>query len=146
MVREFETAYDRRLVGVVIAAFVLPWILLANDAMNGQLPPDVIWAVIGATLFTAVLIRTMAWPVRYVIDGDVLVVRSGFVKYRIVIGSILRIEPTRSVLSSPAWSLDRIRVFFRVGGGLESSIMISPADRDGFLAALEQAAGRSFRQ
>lgn len=144
--REFDTAYDRTLVGLLLGAITFPWVLVANDHFNGTAPPDVWWIVSGATLFTVGIIRAMAWPVRYVIDGEVLRVHSGFIKYRVMIGSITRIEPTRSAISSPAWSFHKLRIHFRVKGGLESSIMISPADRDGFFAALEHAAGRSLRE
>jgi len=144
--REFDTAYDRTLVGILVGAITLPWVLVANDQINGTVPAEAWWILGGATLFTVGIIRAMAWPVRYVVDGEVLRIHSGFVKYRVMIGSITRIDPTRSPISSPAWSFDKLRIHFRVRGGHESSIMISPADRDGFFDALEHAAGRSFRE
>lgn len=145
MTRDFDTAYDPRLVGMVLGALVLPWILIANDARSQPVPREMWWTIAGVTLFILTLLRVTAWPVRYVIDDEVLVVRSGFITYRIVLGSIVRVEPSRSWLSSPAWSLDRLRIVFRAGRGLETALMISPKDKDAFIASLEAVAGRSLR-
>lgn len=144
MSRSFETAYDKRLVGLVVAAIVVPWILLAVDARQHEVPVEVWWMVAGITLFVVTLMRVTAWPVRYEIDDDILRVRSGFITYRIVLGSIVRVESTRSLLSAPAWSLDRLRLVFRAGRGIETALMVSPADKTGFVSALEQACGHSL--
>ena len=45
--------------------------------------------------------------------------------------------PTRNPLSSPALSLDRLRVTHRASSG-ERGLLISPADTAGFLAALAE--------
>ena len=142
MFRSFETAYDKRLVGLFVAALVVPWVLLFSDARSHEVPATVWWAVGGVSLFVITLIRVTAWPVEYAIEDDVLRIRSGFVSYRIVLGSIVRVEPTRSILSAPAWSLDRLRIVFRAGKGLETALMISPADKKEFVHALEEACGR----
>ncbi|MGA0055127.1 MAG: PH domain-containing protein [Steroidobacteraceae bacterium] len=43
------------------------------------------------------------------------------------------LRPVRSVLSSPALSIDRIEIIY----GNHDSVMISPVDRDRFMAELE---------
>lgn len=144
MSRSFGTAYDKWLVGLVIAAVVVPWALLIVDARQTDVPVEVWWMVAGITLFVVTLMRVTAWPVRYEIDDELLRVRSGLITYRIVLGSIVRVEPTRSLISSPAWSLDRLRVVFLAGRGIETALMVSPADKAGFLRALEDACGRSL--
>ena len=138
------TAYDAWLVLLVLAALVVPWVLLAWQAQSQAVPTSVWWSMIGINLFVLGLLRATAWPVSYTIDGEMLIVRSGLVKIRIVLGSIVRVEPTRSPLSSPAWSLDRLRIVFRTGQTTEGAVLISPHDKRSFLAELETACGRTL--
>jgi hypothetical protein len=67
----------------------------------------------------------------YTFEGDTLVVRASFFRWRIPVAAIESVEPTRNPLSSPACSLDRL--LLRWSG---RSLMISPDDRAGFLRAL----------
>jgi len=45
------------------------------------------------------------------------------------------VESSKSVLSSPALSSDRLEIFYGKG----KRILISPADREGFIAAINQS-------
>lgn len=65
----------------------------------------------------------------YTFEGTDLVVRSGPFNWRIPLEQIRGVEPTRSPLSNPALSLDRLRIDY----GSNGSIMVSPADKEGFL-------------
>jgi len=67
----------------------------------------------------------------YVIEGDTLLIRSGIVRWRIPIRDIRSITPTRSIASSPALSLDRLRIDYG-----RKWILISPANRDRFIEML----------
>jgi hypothetical protein len=67
----------------------------------------------------------------YRIDGHTLVIRSSVFSWRVPIGEIRSITPTRSALSSPALSLDRLRIEY---GG--KAIMVSPEDPKRFIEAL----------
>jgi hypothetical protein len=78
-------------------------------------------------------------PMRYAITDQHLVVRHGLVRQRIALRDITVVEPTRSPLSSPALSLDRLRIEF--GTGFFKSAMISPAAKSEFLAELAVKAG-----
>jgi hypothetical protein len=69
---------------------------------------------------------------RYLVGDQELIVRSGPFRWRIVIDGIESIRPSRNPLSSPALSLDRLEITY--GGGRR--LLISPQDRDGFLAAV----------
>ncbi len=71
----------------------------------------------------------------YRIDAGVLLVRSGPFRWRIATKEIRKIVPTHNPLSSPALSLDRLRIEYANG----RSIMVSPADKEGFQAAIEEA-------
>jgi hypothetical protein len=68
----------------------------------------------------------------YAIEGDTLLIRSGFIRWRVPIREIRSIEPTRSLLSSPALSLDRLRIAY---GGWKA-VMVSPEQKERFIEAL----------
>lgn len=70
----------------------------------------------------------------YTLEAGELRARSGPFRWRVPLRDITAITPTRSLLSSPALSLDRLRIDY----GRGRALMISPADRQGFLGALEQ--------
>ena len=53
--------------------------------------------------------------------------------------SIAGVRPTRSALSSPALSLDRLRIDHGAGG--RRTVLVSPADRAGFVQALQLPPG-----
>lgn len=69
----------------------------------------------------------------YTVTPSELVVRSGPFRWRRPIADITAITPTRNPLSSPALSLDRLRITTRG----RADLMISPADRRAFLIDLE---------
>lgn len=67
----------------------------------------------------------------YTVTATEIRVRSGPFRWRVPLATITSIAPTKNPLSSPAISLDRLRVAY--GGRV---IMLSPADKRGFLAAI----------
>ncbi len=79
-----------------------------------------------------VLVLPMLLNTTYTIDGDMLKIRSGLIKFKDVnIATITRIENTQSLLSAPAASLtDRIEIFYN----RFDSIVISPKNRNAFIA------------
>ena len=100
--------------------------------------PVVIIALIGppvaaiiALVITAVVGLLTFRSTYYVIDSDTLTIRSMGLKWRVPIRDIRSIMPTRSALSSPALSLDRLQIDYA-----NKSILVSPEDRDRFIAAL----------
>ena len=64
-----------------------------------------------------------------------LLVRSGPFRWRIPIDAIVSVTRSTNPISSPACSLDRLRIAYRGARG-ERALLVSPADRSGFLAAL----------
>lgn len=84
-------------------------------------------------------------PVRYAIAGADLVIRSGVWKLRIPLRTIRRVHPSSSLLASPALSMRRLAIEHRSGPHSRPTIYISPADRDGFLDDLAEAAGLERR-
>lgn len=92
----------------------------------------------GPALF-AVIYGLLVFPMRYGITRDQLIVRHGVVRQRIELAAIREVEPSSSPLSSPALSLDRLAIV--TGEGLRGTLLISPRDREGFLALLAERSG-----
>ena len=94
-----------------------------------------------ATVFVVIVLAFILWlylTTRYTITADTLWVKSGPFSWVILLEEIYTIESTRNPASSPALSLDRLLI--RYGGG--SEIMVSPADKAGFMAAIKKRTKR----
>jgi hypothetical protein len=113
---------------------VVPLAAALGTAIALQLGGEAGSAIVGwlALLGVVALYVVVVWPVAYELTGDAIVVRFGLMRWRIAYRSIREVKPTRSLLASPALSLDRIVI--DTDGSLAP--MISPADRDGFLTDL----------
>ena len=72
---------------------------------------------------------------RYILQPKLLTVRIGPFVWRIPTDEITAITPTRSPLSSPALSLDRLRIEYGSG----KAVMISPHKKAQFLSDIEAA-------
>jgi hypothetical protein len=88
-------------------------------------------------LATAGLMLWILYGTFYRLTDTDLIIRSGPFRYAIPLSEIRSVAPTRSPLSGPACSLDRLQVDAR---GPASGVLISPAAKDAFLRDL---AGRS---
>jgi len=75
----------------------------------------------------------------YALDQEQLSIRCGPFKWQVPIRDIRAITPTRNPLSSPALSLDRLRIDYGSGG----SVMISPNNKEQFLRDIEALRARS---
>ncbi|MCI6504107.1 MAG: PH domain-containing protein [Prevotella sp.] len=82
-------------------------------------------------LLYLVITLAMSW-LYYVVDGGTLVICNCIVKQKIDINTIRRIEPSRSLLSAPAASLNRLRIYY----GKYDELLISPARQEEFIKAL----------
>lgn len=90
-------------------------------------------------LFIYSLVILVIWlPVfntYYVVENNTLTIRSLVFRWEININDITRIEPTHNPLSSPALSLDRLKIYYMKDGRV-ATVMISPKDKEGFLNML----------
>lgn len=70
----------------------------------------------------------------YVIDRSMLTINTGFLykRKKIPVASIRKIEKTRTLVSAPAPSFDRLEIFYN----RFDSVVISPKDKPGFIANL----------
>ncbi len=71
----------------------------------------------------------------YRVTQDVLLIRCGPFSFRVLLADIESIVPGNSLLSSPACSIDRLKIVY---GLSQQSMMISPADKPSFLSAIVQ--------
>lgn len=90
------------------------------------------WVVFFIVAGICLFMLDMLFNTHYIIKGDVLVIRSGVFRRSVGIHSIKEISSTRSILSSPALSFDRIAVRY----GKYDEILISPKDKDAFICRL----------
>ena len=92
-------------------------------------------ATTGMILLGIAVIALLVWLLLgtyYTVDRGTLKIVSGPFRWNVPIDQIHSVEATKSVLSSPALSLDRIRIRY----GKRRNIIISPADKKGFLAEI----------
>ena len=121
------------------------WILLAIVGVFGvvivsgfhafRTDPEFDGAAKAAIVFTCIVlifIGLLVGTTTYVFDGTTLTVWYGPVSWKIEVDTIRRVKSTRTFASAPAWSMDRLAIDYDGG----HSLIISPADKRGFLAAL----------
>ena len=119
-------------IAVLLAVAFFVSLFAALNAL-GAYTPNATWTalLIGAP---GILIPALAvLATRYTIDGNLLVVRSGPLRWPIPISEISAITPTHDPIASPALSLNRLRIDY----GRNKSILISPRDRNGFIRQIE---------
>lgn len=75
----------------------------------------------------------------YTLSDTTLFIKSGPFKWTVPVEDISRVTPTSDPLSSPALSLDRLRIEY----GPNKSVMISPKLKNEFLQDLEKRRGRN---
>ena len=129
--RRFKSKIDRWILVLLIGAIVVQVVAVGSVALHAGEPlamTGLILAMIGvAALMIWLLIGT-----HYTVDRGIIRVVSGPFRWKVPIDQITAVEATRSPLSSPALSMDRIRIRY----GKRRQIMISPADKAGFLKAI----------
>ena len=87
------------------------------------------------TVFGIALVLS-GFRVRYWIADSALHVRASLFRWKIPVDSIVSVKPSRSWMSAPALSLDRLEIQHKRG-----TVLISPRDAEDFLRELEQARG-----
>ncbi|WP_294819720.1 PH domain-containing protein [uncultured Flavobacterium sp.] len=92
------------------------------------------WMVAGILILTIAFVIYLIFCIRYVINGETLEVKMGFMgTKRIEISDISSVEKNNNAISSPAMSLKRLEIWY---GGKYDSIVISPPDREAFVKEL----------
>ena len=125
----FPSQRDPWLVALLLGAVALIGVSLVFARAQGR--PGALGATV-VGLLGAALVLWVLYGTDYRLHAGELHVRSGPFRWRVPVAQIHAVEPTRSALSSPALSLNRLRI--RYGDG--KAVMVSPADREGFFEAL----------
>lgn len=135
-VRVFRSKVDLWIAAVVAGA-VGAGVWVALDAWRsgaeGGRPAAIVLLAILLLVFALIV------PIRYLLTRDELIVRAGVLRWTVPLAAVRRVRRTRVPLSAPAWSLDRVQIDYV--GRRTGSAIISPADREEFLALLETRAG-----
>lgn len=133
--RAFASAVDAWLSTLLLLiAAMVPVLLIAAMAAWDDDPGAAAGLALSAATVAAIMVG-LVWPVRYTCASDALVVRSGAVRYRVPYREITRVSPSRAMWSSPALSLDRLRIDYG-----SRWLLISPKGRTDFLAELRRRA------
>ena len=119
----------------IVALMAIPLgisIVVVGSALRANPPLPAVLLMVGIEVLVLALIVGTLRSTRYEVTDPEVIVRSPPFRWRIEIESIESIRPSRSPASSPALSLDRLEI--RYGGG--RTLLVSPKDREGFLAAV----------
>ena len=130
----FVSKVDGWMIPVMVMAVAgMIWALIA--VMITETPWLVRVAVAAATALVLALLFSVFSRTHYTVSQGELRVVSGPFRRTIALADITSIEPSRNPLSSPALSLDRLKVSY----GKNKFVLISPADKAGFLSAVERS-------
>ena len=139
--RVFESKKDWWLLAIVWVSLAFgPALILVMGFVDWPGWPTYL-GTMGLCLLGPAIMFVLAYPIRYTLTGDTLLIRSGMVlRWRIPISGIEGIEPSRTILASPAWSLDRIRITYRDTSAGKQEMFISPKNRELFYEAILERA------
>lgn len=115
------------LVAVIFVVILACWRIVVRSGLSQWLVLVPI-IIMGVGLPLWLLLTT-----RYILETDTLRVQSGPFRWKVFLREITGITLTRNPLSSPALSLDRLRIDYGSG----RSIMISPREKEAFIRELE---------
>ena len=119
------TTYPSKL-GIGIALFIT----LVVGAVSVQMILEKEWLSFGINISVFVLVYLLFKSTNYTISGDNLNIKSSFIiNENIDIKTITKIKETNNPLSAPAFSLDRLEIYYGKGG----RILISPREKTEFL-------------
>jgi uncharacterized membrane protein YdbT with pleckstrin-like domain len=120
---------DKWFYAVVVGTALLPFPL-------GLVDPLAFWLTLAICGGVVAFILWLYRATKYVITDDKLMVHGGLFKVDIPKSSITSVTDSRNPLSSPAFSLDRLRI----NHGDGKTILISPKDKSAFLGDLNWTA------
>jgi hypothetical protein len=135
--KRFKSKIDTWIALLIVAVALMDIAFIVIFAMSADSPAD----KTAATLILVAVFVLLIWltfGTYYAVNKEMLRVVSGPFRWNIQLRSITSVTPTRALWSSPAMSLDRLRIVY--GNGRR--IMVSPADKQGFLRAI----GHEFEQ
>ena len=126
--RTYPSKRDQWLVVLIWVAVLAEslGILLSLFSSRCPLPVKIFSAKVGLPIVG--LMIWVLYSTAYTLTADRLIVRSGPFRWTIALASIEEVSPSGDVWSSPACSLDRLKIRHRSGW-----LLISPEDKPAFL-------------
>jgi hypothetical protein len=131
----FRSKVDGKLTAIGIA---IPGAAILAIALSPKNSLSVLWLPLTLIALVTVFVLWVMLSTYYEFQGEVLVAHSGPFSWRVPLQDIVAVRESNSVRSGPALSMDRLEITFGAGRVL----LISPADKPGFLAALHRRAPR----
>ena len=129
--KRFRSKVDLWILVVLIFALVVQ-AYVAFTVLLGPAPASAKYTMLATTVLVFFLIGSILMRTHYTITDEQLKIVCGPIWRNISLDSIRRISETRNPLSSPALSLDRLKIEY---GNLRS-VMISPDDKKAFMKAI----------
>lgn len=129
--KRFNSKIDIWIKVLLLVLIVVEAVTIGNAALRAQ-DPLATTALMFLAIAVVILLAWLLLGTHYIVDRGVLRIVAGPIRWKVPIEDITSVEATRSPLSSPALSLDRLRIRY----GKNRRIMISPADKAGFLKAI----------
>jgi hypothetical protein len=123
--KRYRSKISSGLVIFLLAVMALP---IYGTVTNG----DLVGLVIVLSVFVFVIYIFIS--THYTIANDILWIQCGFMKKSIPISRITEISPSKNPISSPAASLDRLKINYLPNNW----ILVSPANKAGFCSDLKR--------
>ena len=128
MKKTYRSKVDIWLIAVMLALTILP----LTPLLYAGIPVEIFLIIVAVLCFCVAMMLSY----KYVIDGKYLIVKSGFFfSQKFLIENLRKITPTRTILSAPAASLDRLELDFG-----DVSVVVSPKDKAGFIECMRSKA------
>ena len=127
----FKSAIDGWYYAMMVVTAVVLTVALIGVLKSG--------AMVGVVIILLAAVLSIGLPLwlmvttDYTVRTDVLDVKSGPFRWRIPRSEIHSIQPSRSLLSAPALSLNRLEIQY----GQSKTILVSPANPERFREAIE---------
>ena len=132
--QKFRSKMDWWFLGFIIAMSGLLAQFILTTYGKGILMQNLLFVVVYA--LTIVLLWWPLWSTRYVVDQEQLMIRSLCFEWIIPLSAIQSVSETDNSISSPALSLDRLKIEY-LKQGQTKTILVSPKDKVAFKAALK---------
>ena len=129
--KRFRSKIDTWLLFVLFVAMGVDIAAIARIALHPADPLRTTAAIL-VGIAALLLILSVMLNTHYTVDRGTLRVVSGPFRWTIPIDRITSVEASRKPWSSPAMSLDRLDIRY----GNRRRILVSPADKPGFLQAI----------
>ncbi|GJQ63135.1 MAG: hypothetical protein SCALA702_21880 [Melioribacteraceae bacterium] len=126
--KRFESKKDKWLVFVIWLSAVIMLATAVKVAYDGGFFLNLFLQPLNAG--TVYLCLSVLYQTYYIVDGENLILRSGPITKIIKITDIEAVKPTKDVLSSPALSIDRLKILYKQS---KAGIMVSPKEKEMFI-------------